>query len=294
MLGPIVKNILFIFKHLSMFKKYGIFGLVMIIVAQMGLFFRLQPIAQWYFPILWFGYILLIDAVIFKLQGRSLISSKTKLFLIMLPVSSAIWWMFEGVGFILKNWYYTGLEGFGSKLWLFVFGTLSFATVIPAVFETAMLLKTLHLFDRVRLKHGYRLTKRFLHILVASGIACLVLPLAFPFLFFPLIWIAFFLLLDPINYLHGRPSIISHLYDRKLSIPLSLYIGATLCGFLWEFWNYWAIPKWHYSIPFVNFMKIFEMPLLGYLGYGPFGLELYAMYHFAASLIYHRETYIFK
>lgn len=63
-----------------------------------------------------------------------------------------------------------------------------------------------------------------------------------------------------------------------------LFVAGTLCGLLWEFWNYYAVTKWFYEIPFVGFFKIFEMPILGYLGYGPFAWELFAMYYFARSL----------
>ncbi len=277
-----------------MFRWYGIAGILMVVFAEMNFIFRIQPFAQWYFPIIWFGYIFAIDAVVYKLKGKSLISDSPGRFMIMLALSSLVWWMFEYIGFVLHNWYYTGLEGFGSRFWVFVFGTLSFSTVIPAVFETAMLLKTIHVFDSIALEHRYRISKKTLNTMMVSGILTFALPVLFPSLFYPLIWISFFLIMDPINYMHGRPSIISYLRDRNLAVPLSIFVGATVCGFLWEFWNYWAIPKWHYSLPFVNFFKIFEMPILGYIGYGPFGLELYAMYQFAMGLLYHRGIYIFK
>ena len=106
---------------------------------------------------------------------------------------------------------------------------------------------------------------------------------------FPLVWLAFFFILDPINYLHKQPSVIKHLKDRKLTIPLSLLLAGIIMGFFWEFWNYWAIPKWTYNVPFVGFFKIFEMPLLGYLGYFPFAFELYAMYFFVESLFIKKE-----
>ena len=67
-----------------------------------------------------------------------------------------------------------------------------------------------------------------------------------------------------------------------------------MLGFLWEFWNYYAIPKWTYDIPFVGFFKIFEMPILGYLGYLPFALELYAMYYFFTQTLHDEEIKIFK
>ena len=53
-----------------------------------------------------------------------------------------------------------------------------------------------------------------------------------------------------------------------------------MCGFFWEAWNFWAMPKWEYVIPYVNQLHVFEMPLIGYAGYLPFGLELFAMANF--------------
>jgi hypothetical protein len=45
-------------------------------------------------------------------------------------------------------------------------------------------------------------------------------------------------------------------------------------------WNYFSYPKWVYDTPMVNFLHVFEMPLLGYIGYIPFSLELFAIYNF--------------
>jgi hypothetical protein len=44
-------------------------------------------------------------------------------------------------------------------------------------------------------------------------------------------------------------------------------------------WNFLSYPKWIYHVPFVGFLHVFEMPLLGYLGYIPFSWELFALYH---------------
>jgi hypothetical protein len=53
---------------------------------------------------------------------------------------------------------------------------------------------------------------------------------------------------------------------------VSAALAALLCGFFWEMWNYHSLAKWIYSIPYVERIKIFEMPILGYMGYLPFGL----------------------
>ncbi|MFA5176091.1 MAG: hypothetical protein WC413_02430 [Candidatus Nanoarchaeia archaeon] len=258
----------------------------MILFAEINFIFKLQPFANWYFPIIWFGYIFMMDALNYKFRKKSMLMNNKKLFFILLILSAAVWWMFEFINGFMGNWNYNTFSIFSNIIEKYVFATLSFSTVIPAIFETTDLLLALHLFNHTKLKKKYNITKSFIYILMFLGILCILLPLVLPKFTFPLIWLGFFLLLDPWNYMHKHPSIIGHLKDKKLTIPLTLFIGGTICGFFWEFWNYWAIPKWTYSVPYVGFLKIFEMPILGYLGYGPFALELYAMWHFVKGLLH--------
>jgi hypothetical protein len=49
------------------------------------------------------------------------------------------------------------------------------------------------------------------------------------------------------------------------------------CGFLWELFNFWAGSKWIYTVPYVGSLKVFEMPILGFLGFPPFAVECYVM-----------------
>ncbi|MFH0949378.1 MAG: hypothetical protein V1802_02730 [Candidatus Aenigmatarchaeota archaeon] len=270
-----------------MFRKYGLIGILLIIFVEINFFLKIQPFADWYFPIVWFGYILTIDAVVYKFRKNSLISNRFSQFLGMIIISMLFWWIFEFINIPIQNWSYLGIEGLG--VWKDLFGAISFATVLPAFFETAELIKSIHLFDKVKLHKKYKITRRFLYFMVLLGMICFFAPIIFPKFAFPLVWLSFFFILDPINYLHKQPSIISHLKNRKLAIPLSLLLAGIVLGFLWEFWNYWAIPKWTYDIPFVGFFKIFEMPVFGYLGYFPFSFELYAMYWFVRSLFIRKE-----
>jgi hypothetical protein len=69
-----------------------------------------------------------------------------------------------------------------------------------------------------------------------------------------------------------------------------LLVAGLVCGVLWEFWNFDAFPKWYYTIPFVGFWKVFEMPLLGYIGYGPFAWEVFAVFEFARSVLVPRQV----
>jgi len=277
-----------------MFRRYGIFGLILILLVELNFIFKIQPLANWYFPIIWFGYILVVDALIYRLKKNSLISNRLGLFFGILVLSAFFWWIYEyydmGTSFFYSSagyWTYHNLGVFGSTLIRNIFGTLSFATAVPAVFETAELLKTVHLFDSVELKKKHRISKTFLHVMVLLGITCLVIPFVIKNVYLgQIMWLGFFFFLDPFNYTHHRPSIISHLKDKKLVIPLALFFGGIVCGFFWEFWNYWAIPRWSYTMPPLTGIKIFEMPLLGYICYGFFAWSLYAMYHSVGTILH--------
>jgi hypothetical protein len=53
-------------------------------------------------------------------------------------------------------------------------------------------------------------------------------------------------------------------------------LAALICGFFWEMWNFNSLAHWEYSVPLVQRFHLFEMPLPGYAGYLPFGLECMA------------------
>jgi len=89
------------------------------------------------------------------------------------------------------------------------------------------------------------------------------------------VWLGFIFLLDPINGRLGGESLTDD-PNRTVNFLLS----GLLCGVLWEFWNYWAGAKWHYTVPIMEDVKLFEMPLPGFLGFPPFALECFTMYVF--------------
>ena len=270
-----------------MFKKWGIIGIILIILSQINFFLKIQPFADWYFPIIWLGYILTIDAVIYNINKKSLVNNHFFHFIGLFILSALFWHIFEILNLFTQNWNYIGADNLGSIK--YIFKLISFSTVLPALFETTSLIKSIHLFDKVKLRKKYKLSKNFLFLMIFLGIISFFLPIFFPKFTFPLIWLSFFLILDPINYINNQPSIMGHIKNRNLKIPLSLLLAGIMLGFLWEFWNYWATIKWVYDVPFIGFFKIFEMPILGYLGYFPFAFELYSMYWFVRSLFIYKN-----
>ena len=151
----------------NMFKKYGLAGILLIIFVEINFFFDIEPFANLSFPLVWLGYILTIDALIYKLKGNSLISNRFYQFLGMTLLSVIFWWIFEFINISLQNWSYTGLERLG--VWKDFVVSISYSTVLPALFETVELIESINLFDRVRLHKKYKLTTDFLNFMMWVG-----------------------------------------------------------------------------------------------------------------------------
>ena len=264
-------------KSKGSFKPYGLIGLFVIITAELLLLLKVKPVMIFFTPLVWTGYILFVDNLILKLQGESLIYNRRKEFFLMLPISVALWLVFEFYNLFLDNWHYINLP---EKIWIRLIGyTWSFATIWPAILETAELFRALHIFDKIKIRER-SISPKILKVSIALGAIFLIIPIAFPSRYLAvLVWLGFVLFLDPINYFFGTKSLFRDLEKGKLNILLSLVLSGLTCGLLWEFWNYWALSKWIYTVPILGNIKIFEMPVVGYLGFLPFAVECYIMYN---------------
>ena len=274
------------------FPLYGILALALCLAAWACSWLRIEPLYRYSFFPLWFGYILFIDALVVWRHGKSLLTRARWHYPLLFLTSSLFWWAFETLNIPVQNWHYI-LDQPYSPLAYFLIASLNFSTVLPAVMETAELLSTFRpLHPRLPASiPGPQLPIWGLVLVELLGILCLILPWLYPRYFFGLIWLCLVLILDPINNLCRRKSALAHIAVgdwRFFVLPLA----GLCCGLLWEMWNFYALPKWYYTIPYVGFWKIFEMPLLGYIGYLPFALELFAMYQFVLLLLRRKEDYL--
>ena len=112
----------------------------------------------------------------------------------------------------------------------------------------------------------------FVWVALAAGVIALAAIGIRADLLFPLLWIAPVLVLAGLQQLVVGESVFSPLARGDWRPILQPALAALICGFFWEMWNYGSLPKWHYSIPYVQRYYLFEMPLLGYAGYLPFGI----------------------
>ncbi len=112
-----------------------------------------------------------------------------------------------------------------------------------------------------------------------------LLVVLFPGQAFPLAWISLVFVVDPINALRGRRSLIAQIAGGRWDTIVCLFLAGITCGFFWEMWNFWSVPSWEYHVPYVGFGHVFAMPILGYGGYFPFALEIYALWALAATVL---------
>lgn len=214
------------------------------------------------YPMLWWGFILVIDSVNFLRWKESPIKSHAKHFFgIILPLSTIYWLYFELVNFYYSQWHYLGVTPAILPNALLSF--ISFATVIPAITEIFWIFN-----GPLKEVNGSR-RRSILWFL--AGVLFAVLPFfSGNFILNQLIWIAPFLLFFP--------------FLKSLTLNAKFFLFASLSGLisgvLWEFFNFWATAKWQYFI-LPEAFRIFEMPVLGYLGFIPFAFSTVAIYLFA-------------
>ena len=272
------------------FPLYGYLGFLIIIAAEVLLFSGNQIVGHWFTPIVWTGYILFVDALVYALRSRSLVTTDRLELLIIIVVSIGAWWLFEfyNAPRFWKSdlelwWHYHNLE---PNLMLRRAGyDWAFGTIFPLLFVTAELF-TVTLFKRSKVGPQISFSTPLSIIFIVLGIIGVIAPLIYPSAWLaPVVWLSFIFLLDPINAHRGWPSIAGDLARGDWRRFWSLLTSGLVCGFLWEFFNYWAISKWTYTVPYFGNVKLFEMPVLGFLGFPPFAVECWVIYIFVRSLL---------
>ena len=255
-------------------------------------------VRQWFTPIIWWCYIIFLDGLITLRTGSSSIRRRPGLFAIACLVSVGLWLYFDWINFLfgLLNWKYIGLpdnrilDGTGR--------VIAFATVFPGMFLTAEALRSFGIFKN-QCGAGGRVPVPVYLLLMFFGLLSTFAPfLAGENWMTILVWPSLILLLDPINLYLGRPSIFGQWQRGQYQWTCQLMLGGLICGFLWEFWNYWAWAKWEYNLPFLGpfndgrIIQWFEMPLPGLIGFPPFAIECWCMWHFILAALrgFRRQT----
>jgi len=265
------------------FPRRGWFGLLLVLTGWLANWLLPGLRTHIFFFPMWLGYCLTIDSIVYKRKGTSLFARGAVKYVGLFVISAPAWWLFELINLRTQNWLYEGRQFFTN--WQYaVFATLSFSTVIPAVFGTAELVSTFRWIRKVKQKPTVLPGRPYVIMNFICGWIMLALLIIWPRYFFPFVWLSVWFILEPLNVWLRNRSLLFKNHGLHWRSVLALWLGCLICGFFWEMWNFFSFPKWIYQVPFVGFWHVFEMPVLGYLGYLPFSLELFALYHLITGL----------
>jgi hypothetical protein len=249
------------------------FGLAAWVLAwtRFSWFSTLQPHT---FTPLWLSFIVVVNGLSWRRSGRCLMIHQSRFFLLLFPLSGVFWWFFEYLNRFVQNWVYTGPA---YNAWEYVlYATIPFSTVLPAVLSLREWLLSAPGIQRAYSDfraEPWALRRDVAFVILLAAAASLAGIGVWPSYLFPLLWVSPLLMGVSLETLFGEPNVLSSAPAKgDWRVVVSSALAALICGWFWEMWNFYSLSKWQYHIPLVHRFEIFEMPILGYGGYLPFGI----------------------
>lgn len=230
------------------------------------------------FAPLWLGFIAVCCAAT-EARGASSLRQRPREAAALFAVSAVFWWFFEYLNRFVGSWDYVGAR-FDGPWAPVVYGAVPFATVLPAVVAAKDVVRSWPGVDEAFAQWRPvtpRSQRGLAWLAMGVGAAGLVALPVWPRVLFPLVWLAPLVLLTGAQAVLRAPHAFVGLARGDWRDVVGFGVGALGCGLCWEGWNFFSTPKWEYHVPFVSALHVFEMPLLGYGGYVPFGWECAAV-----------------
>jgi len=222
-----------------------------------------DSIQQHTFLLLWLSYILFMNALLHEIHDSCPLTARPLQYLLSFPLSAVFWWIFEFLNRFTQNWHYLNVENFTPTFYL-VLASLSFSTVLPSIWVTYDLLARTFIVPKVP-RRRVTLCPNSARWLLAISVSLLMALPYYPNYLFAALWIAPIIIVLSIDSLTSSTQV-------DLNRVVVWAIAGLWCGFLWELWNAYSVTKWIYLVPYVDRYRVFEMPIVGYAGYIPFGV----------------------
>ena len=273
-------------RHSTTFPWWGWIAFVSLVSSWILAWTRFDWFEPWQphtFPLLWLSYIALLNALTFQRSNHCLLTHRLRLLGQLFLLSAGFWWTFEYLNQYVNNWHYENIPPTSQLEYLF-FTSLAFSTVLPALVSTYEWLATFPFLTKPYKnwhKLPWRLNPQTGRFLLIQGVLGLTVIGIWPAILFPLLWLGPLSLLLGIQLIKKEGSSFSCLNHRDWRPVILSALAALVCGFWWELWNAGSLVHWKYSIPYVHAFKLFEMPILGYAGYLPFGLTCLTITEYA-------------
>jgi hypothetical protein len=257
-------------------------GLGLLLASAGAAAFGLSWVKENLTPLGWTGIILAADGWLSR-GGTSWLQKHPKELLYAAVISWPTWLLFEWYnrprfwrGGPELWWHYQGLPPWPQRGWGYAW---AFATITPAVLLLAQAFRPW--FARWGKGKGGAVPEEVAWVFLLVGFPLALLPLLWPSPYFVAdVWLAWPLLLEGINYLRGAPCLLRDFSRGDRSRFLALLAAGAACGLFWESLNMLASARWVYTVPFAGHLKVFEMPVLGYLGFLPFAVAVFDFWVF--------------
>ncbi len=280
-----------------MARKFGILELVigagLFVLACWGLYQDVAWIAQPFYAYGWWSVILMVDGFCACARGHSLFTRSSRLVIPLAFWSTSFWFFFELLNVRFRNWYYVGvfaLRDLETALLGGCFAVVCLSTVFIGIFQAIEVLSVFGLFRSIQT--GRRTLPWWLSYgLQVLGFGMAGLALLFPYYLAPLIWGSFTFVVDPWNYRRGARSILKDMEAGDWGLLLRVLAAGLLCGVVWESLNFFAPQKWIYTVRGLEGFKLFEMPLLGFLGFPGLALDSLAAFALISSFFYSNQVW---
>ena len=241
-----------------------------------------EPVPTWFYVVTWYPILVLADEFVHAATGQGRLLRGPRRVASLFGWSATIWLVFEVANFRLQNWYYVFLPAAGVERWIGIL--VSFATVVPAVVLAERTLAAVGVGRAWRTRPLAFDPRHRLGVMLLGAIG-LGLTFVWPRVFFPLTWGAVWLIADPVVHRrHPQWSLLADAERGDWGRIGRLMLGGLGIGVLWEGLNFFARGQWIYTVPWLEYVKVFEMPPLGFLGFPFFALEAWALYHLLCSL----------
>ena len=256
-------------------------GSGLVALAVWGLMGDVVWVSQAFYAYVWWAWILFLDAFCVWRRGSSLLTTRRHLLGLLATSSVTFWFFFEALNLRFRNWYYVGtieLAGPLTYVGAGLFVTAAFTTVFVGMFEAFDALGAARVF--VRRGQPRRLPPWLPRGLQLVGLLMALLAVVFPFYWAPLIWGSLTFLLDPWNFSRGNRSLLRDIEAGDSGAVARLFLAGLLSGLVWESLNFIAPQKWIYTVRGLEDLKLFEMPLLGFLGFPALAFDAVTAFSF--------------
>ena len=263
----------------------AVFSCILVLSTGLILRYKVEPLQYFFYLISWWSYIIFADTVLSLREKKFLVLNRDLPFLIV--ISCGFWCIFEITNLRIQNWFYINLpEGTYQRYTGYL---LAFGTVIPAIYVTKEIIR--RLVGEAKIMKPLRTDKYPLYSSLLGSGAFFLLCL-WPLYCYALAWIFLAFILDGYNYQKGYASFMRDFEGGVAGNLIATLLSGLACGIIWETWNYWSVAKWVYTVPFFEYIKIYEMPVVGYIGFPIFSLEVVAFVNFLNGL-WARKTAVY-